>query len=130
MQFVEKNSFSVRSAVYEIQAVDSEIEFVLFPMVHIGTANYYQQIAKRISRCDLILVEGVHSKRANVLTFSYRIIKSIKRMDLVTQQDALDMATLKNKVVNIDMKGERLTRVGKRNLSGSDYQSFSLCHSM
>jgi hypothetical protein len=105
MQFIEKNSFNVRSAVYHLTKDASSPEFFLFPMIHVGSQTFYDEIARRLAGCDLILAEGVASKRANLLTLSYRIVKRIKRMDLVTQQDALKVAPFRAKLSNADMAG-------------------------
>jgi hypothetical protein len=104
MQFIEKNSFNVRSAVIHLKK-DGAPDFLLFPMIHVGSQAFYDEIAQRLMTCDLILAEGVASKRANLLTLSYRIVKRIKRMDLVTQQDALKGSAFLGKVTNADMTG-------------------------
>lgn len=104
MQFIEKNSFNVRSAVYHLKK-DGAPEFFLFPMIHVGSQDFYDEIARRLMVCDLILAEGVASKRASLLTLSYRIVKRIRRMDLVTQEDGLKAAAFRAKVTNSDMDG-------------------------
>jgi len=105
MQFIEKNSFNVRSAIYHLKKDGVGLEFLLFPMIHVASQNFYNEIGRRLTACDLILAEGVASKRASLLTLSYRIVKGIKRMDLVTQRDGLTMSNLRDKVVNSDMTG-------------------------
>ncbi len=52
-----------------------------------------------------MFLEGVASKRASLLTLSYRIVKKIKRMDLVTQQDGLNLSHLRDRISHADMKG-------------------------
>ena len=106
MQFIEKNSFNVRSAVYHLTKDGVGVQFLLFPMIHVGSQAFYNEVANRLSDCDLILAEGVSSKRVRLLTLSYRIVKRIKRMDLVTQGDALMVADLKARIINSDMKGQ------------------------
>lgn len=106
MQFIEKNSFNVRSALYSMEKADSNTKFLLLPMVHIGTRAYYEQVTEKINKCDLVLLEGVKSKRAGLLTLSYRVVRLIKRMDLVTQQEALDITSFRNKILSADIKGE------------------------
>lgn len=105
MQFIEKNSFNVRSAIYHLKKDGASLEFLLFPMIHVGSKNFYNEISRRLTACDLILAEGVASKRGSLLTWSYRIVKRIKRMDLVTQGDGLTMSIFRDKVVNPDMTG-------------------------
>ena len=105
MQFIEKNSFNVRSAVYHLTKDGVELEFLMFPMIHVGSQNFYDEIGRRLTACDLILAEGVASRRVSLLTLSYRIVKRIKRMDLVTQRDGLAMSNFRDKVINSDMTG-------------------------
>src|SRR5215472_11436067 len=105
MQLIEKNCFNVRSAVYHLKR-DGAPDFFLFPMIHVGTQAFYDEIARRLTACDLVLAEGVASKRANLLTLSYRIVKRIKRMDLVTQQDAMKRCAFHGKIINADMAGD------------------------
>jgi len=106
MHFIEKNSFNVRSAIYHLKKDGSDLEFLLFPMVHIGSSEFFQAIGERLANCDLILAEGVKSRRANLLTLSYRIVKRIKGIGLVTQKDGLSTKNFKDKILNTDMNGE------------------------
>jgi hypothetical protein len=105
MQFIEKNSFNVRSAVYRLKKNGSGLEFLIFPMIHVGSPEFYQEISRRLSSCDLILAEGVKSRRAYLITLSYRIVKHIRRMDLVTQQDGMRVESFRANIVNADMDG-------------------------
>jgi hypothetical protein len=105
MQFIEKNSFNVRSAVYRLKKDGAGLEFLLFPMIHVGSQAFYDEVGHRLMVCDSILAEGVTSRRASLLTLSYRIVKRIKRMDLVTQQDGLKLSGLRDRIVNADMDG-------------------------
>src|SRR5262249_4340988 len=105
MQFIEKNSFSVRSAVYHLAKDDHSPKFVLFPMIHVGSQSFYDEITRRPVSCDLILAEGVISKRGQLLTLSYRVVKYIRRMDLVVQQEAIKSYAFRDKLINADMAG-------------------------
>ena len=104
MQFIEKNSFNVRSAVYRLKKDGTGLEFLLFPMIHVGSKEFYTEMCKRLSACDLILAEGVKSKRANILTLSYRIVKKTRRMDLITQHDGMKVNGFNEKILNADME--------------------------
>ena len=104
MQFVEKNSFNLRAAVYRLKRDSSALEFVVFPMIHVGSREYYQEITRRLSTCDLILVEGVKSKKAAILTLSYRFIKKIRRMDLITQNEGIRLDEFRNEIKNTDLE--------------------------
>jgi len=105
MQFIEKNSLNVRSAIYHLKKDGAALEFILFPMVHVGSKEFYTEISRRLAVCDVILAEGVNSKKGNLLTVSYRIVKKIKRMDLVTQREGLRVTSFREKMVNPDMAG-------------------------
>jgi len=105
MQFVEKNSLSVRSAIYHLKKEDAGLQFVLFPMIHVGSKEFYGEVSRRLVECDLILAEGVSSKKVSLLTLSYRIVKRIRRMGLVTQQEGMDVSGFRHKAVNSDMLG-------------------------
>jgi len=105
MQFIEKNSFNVRSAIYRLRKDGQDLEFILFPMIHVGSKEFYDEVSDRLAKCDLILAEGVDSKKAKLLTRSYRIVKKIKRMDLVTQQEGMKVASFRAKLMNADMEG-------------------------
>ena len=105
MQFIEKNSFNVRSAVYRLKKSGSELEFLIFPMIHVGSREFYEEISRRLASCDLILAEGVKSRRAYMLTLSYRLIKYIRRIGLVTQQDGMRVESFRERIVNADMGG-------------------------
>jgi hypothetical protein len=105
MQFIEKNSFNVRSAIYHLKKDGAGLDFLLFPMIHVGSQQFYDEVGRRLMACDSILAEGVGSKRASLLTLSYRIVKRIKRMDLVTQKDGLKLSGMRDRIVNADMSG-------------------------
>ena len=105
MQFIEKNSFNVRSAVYRLKKDGSAIEFLIFPMIHVGSPEFYDEISRRLAGCDLILAEGVRSRRANLLTLSYRIVRRIRRMELVTQNDGMRIEYFREKILNTDIDG-------------------------
>ncbi|HKY45764.1 MAG TPA: hypothetical protein VJM50_21920 [Pyrinomonadaceae bacterium] len=106
MQFIEKNSFNLRAAVYSLKKDSTALEFVIFPMIHVGSREYYQEITRRLSTCDLILVEGLKSKKATILTLSYRFIKKIRRMDLITQYEGIRLDEFRNEIKNTDMEGD------------------------
>lgn len=105
MQFIEKNSLNVRSAIYHLKNNDSKLEFILFPMIHVGARRYFDDVSDRLANCDLILAEGVNSKKARLLTLSYRIVRKIRRMDLITQSEGIKLSKFRKKILNTDMAG-------------------------
>src|SRR5205085_9921718 len=102
MQFIEKSCIGVRSAVYRLKRDDSQLGFILFPMIHVGTREFYDEVRRRLDTCDLIPAEGVDTKKANPLTRSYRIVSMIKRMELVTHREGLKHADLQHKLLRSD----------------------------
>src|SRR5262245_38234485 len=105
MQFIEKNSFNVRSAVYHLKKDDTGLEFLLFPMIHVGSKEFYEEVSRRLAACDLILLEGVNTRKANLLTLSYRVVKKIRRMDLITQREGMIVSGFRDRIINSDMDG-------------------------
>jgi hypothetical protein len=106
MQFIEKSYCGVRSAVYTLGKQGSGLQFLLLPMIHVGTKEYYEQVRALLATCDLILAEGVNSNNVGLLTNWYRVVRRAKGIDLVTQEEALLLKGLKGKIVNADMKGD------------------------
>jgi len=104
MQFIEKSYCGVRSAAYTLSKQGSGLQFLLLPMIHVGTREYYEQVRARLATCDLILAEGVDSKNVRILTNWYGIVRRAKGIDLVTQEEALLLKGLTGKIVNADMK--------------------------
>jgi hypothetical protein len=104
MQFIEKNSLNVRSAVYLLKKDGTGLEFLVFPMIHVGSREFYQDVSRMLSGCDLVLAEGVKSKKVNVLTLSYSIVSRIRRMDLITQHEGMKDG-FRDKTVIADMEG-------------------------
>jgi hypothetical protein len=107
MQFVEANRFELVSAIHELERRDEPLRFVLFPMIHIGERSYYEDVAARAARCDLLLVEGVPSVWARIATRAYGLFAA--RLDLVTQRE-LNLKALGPKIVNADMTAEEFNR--------------------
>ena len=104
MQFLEATDLGVRSAVYRLARSANATEFALFPMVHVGSPAYYEEVARRLKECGLILVEGVRSPRVAVLTSWYMVIERTPRFGLVTQRH-LSRVIPGDKAVNADMAG-------------------------
>ena len=105
VQLVEVSDAGVRVAVYRVAPRGEGPVFVLFPMLHAGTAAYYEEIARRLEECDAIFMEGVSSRRIRHMTVSYRVLARIKRLDLVTQH-SMDLSRVRHKMVGTDVTGK------------------------
>ena len=44
MQLVEVSNAGVRSAVITLEAAGTPVRIVLFPMIHLGTPDYYRAV--------------------------------------------------------------------------------------
>jgi hypothetical protein len=112
MQFIEVTDLAgVRSAVIRFRRPDSGLEFLLFPMIHLGEAGFYREVASRLrDRCELVIAEGVGkgSAGADALVASYARLDRHERLGLVVQD--IDFDTLGVPVVNPDMSGTEFER--------------------
>jgi len=102
MQFIERNSYNIRAAVYELKHPHDTLEFVLFPMIHVGAFDYYRQVRQLLEKCDRILFEGVRGLRARLLTLTYRFMVRRKRLKLVTQNE-LRLRDLGERLIHADV---------------------------
>ena len=102
MQFIESNVFGVRAAHYRLASPRHSLQFWLFPMIHIGSASYYDAVRAKLQTCDVILFEGVPSRVARVLVMAYRLAARRKRLALVTQRAALPLRSLGKRLVHAD----------------------------
>jgi len=58
VQITEVSVVGVRSAVLVLHRPQTPLRFVLFPMIHTGRQAFYDQVAERLRRCQLIVAEG------------------------------------------------------------------------
>jgi hypothetical protein len=105
MQLIEVTDFGVRAAEIRLGRTETPLRFVLFPMVHVGSDAYYQEVTRRLQSCQLIVAEGISgsSAAASALTSVYRFTS--RRMNLKTQQ--LDLSSLQVPIINPDFTGEQ-----------------------
>ena len=72
MQIVESTSWELRSSRLVFQNEAARIEVTLFPMVHLGTPEYFKAAYDDAFAHDVVLVEGVNSPIVRRMTRSYR----------------------------------------------------------
>ncbi len=104
MHIIESTPFAVRSAVMRLEANSETVSFTLFPMVHVGSPSFYDEIAKRLENCDIVLCEGVKSPISNLLTMSYRFFADTPRIGLALQR-RMDLSQLNGRLVHADVTG-------------------------
>lgn len=105
MQYLEASDLGVRSAIYHLRRQGSNLESVLFPMLHVGSRAFYEAVHQQLSACDVIFVEGVPHRAVVQLTAAQRAIQRIKRLNLVTQR-ALDLRELDATLIYTDLPGD------------------------
>ena len=108
MQIIEVTGFGVRSAVIRLRRRETPLQFVVYPMIHIGEPAYYAAVAAQLSRAQVIVAEGVRRGANNrpsalmaALTLSYSVLKFRRRAGLVEQD--IDYKALGVPVVNPDI---------------------------
>jgi hypothetical protein len=86
------------------------MQFILLPMIHLGTPHFYQAILTRLGSCPFIVAEGVRGKTAagSLLTLSYRMLGRSRKLGLVAQN--LDLDALGVPVIRPDMTGEEFEK--------------------
>ncbi len=102
MQFIESSDLYVRAVIYRLSKDGYQLEYLLCPMIHIGSPQYYDEVLQRLMECDLIFVEGVHSKKISFLRQSMRFVGRSKRLGLMHQSDA-DLARINDRTQHADM---------------------------
>lgn len=103
MQIIESSIIGLRSAVYRFVHPELPVTVIAFPMIHIGTPEFYQEVRKRLMDCDAIIFEGVKSRRSRFLTASYRWAVKRQRLGLVMQAEALRIRELDKPLIHGDL---------------------------
>ncbi|SCG45201.1 hypothetical protein GA0070609_1595 [Micromonospora echinaurantiaca] len=110
MQIIEHSIIGTRSAVLRLRRPGSQLEFVLFPMLHVASPEFYAAVTQRLRRCDLLVVEGVRGRSvlAWAITLTYRVMPANKRSGLVV--DNIAYRSLGVEVVNPDVTTAEFTQ--------------------
>lgn len=86
MQIVETTELGIRSVVLTLGRRASPLTFLLFPMLHVGSPEFYATVRERVTGCDLVVVEGVGKSLASrLLTMSYRVVRLRSGSGLIVQ---------------------------------------------
>ena len=105
MQIIEVTELGVRAAVIRLRHKDRALQFVIYPMIHVGHASFYAEVESRLRGAQVIVAEGIHkgarggpSPLLSALTLSYRLLRFRRRAGLVEQNiddDAFDVPVMK-----------------------------------
>lgn len=98
----------VRSAVITLRAPGRQQEIVLYPMLHLGSPQFYADVAAGLRECDVIVAEGIRGRSliTEAVTAAYRLPGRSRRLALVRQR--IDYAGLTAEVITPDMTGAQL----------------------
>lgn len=111
VQVIEVTGYAIRSSVITMRRRQSPLRFQLYPMMHVASPTFYQQVASRLAACDLIVAEGVKGKSAAVstLTLAYRFAprRSRNGLDL---QDSRTLLPAGVPVLNPDVTAAEVAR--------------------
>lgn len=108
MQLIDDTKLAgVRSAVMTLERRDSPVRFVTIPMMHVGLPRFYDDVQRILADCDVIVAEGVSSRRVKLITSSYRIAAHFRTGGLVLQSEGLDLAALSGEVIQPDMTAQQ-----------------------
>jgi hypothetical protein len=107
VQLIEVSLTGVRSAVITLRAPETAMRIVLFPMLHLGSADYYQSVAARLADCDLIVAEGIEGRSvtAGALTLAYGLPARRRRLALTVQH--IDYAKIGRPLIRPDMSARQ-----------------------
>ncbi|MER7892898.1 hypothetical protein ABTX15_24060 [Micromonospora sp. NPDC094482] len=103
MQIIEHSIIGTRSAVVRLRRPGSQLQFVLFPMLHVASPQFYTAVAERLRRCDVLVVEGVSGRSVLgwAITLTYRVMPANKRSGLVV--DNIAYRSLGVELINPDV---------------------------
>ena len=102
MQLIEVSEIGVRASMVRMTSHTARLKWVLFPMIHLGPADYYAEVERRMLGCDLVLAEGVDSQIVQAITMSYRAAGGSERLNTVVQP-RFHSASSGPEVVNADI---------------------------
>ena len=113
MQLIEVSEIGVRASLVRLKSNRAQLEWVMFPMIHLGERAYYKEVEERLARCDLVLAEGVDSAIVGALTAAYRA--GVHGSDVVAQPLFDESpATGHLAVENADVSGEQFNAAWRR----------------
>lgn len=126
MQIVERSAFGIRSARLLLKA-DRLPDFVLFPMLHLADAEFYDLVISKAESCDVILAEGVKSPSADKLT-GYNRLAANPKLGVVRQKDIFQSIVGRTKWRNSDVSSEEFeTAIRKVPMGKNLYLRFAFC---
>ncbi|MEL6643245.1 MAG: hypothetical protein AAFQ79_04860 [Pseudomonadota bacterium] len=84
MQLIESSIVGLRSARHTLRSPDHPSEITLFPMIHVGTPEFYNRVFSEAREANVVITEGVRSPVVRRIVRSYRWI-GVERLGLILQ---------------------------------------------
>ncbi len=84
MQLIESSIIGLRAARHVLTSRKSPVSVTLFPMCHLGAADFFWEVYQDAAEHDIVLLEGIRSPASRSLTRAYRWIRP-DRLGLVVQ---------------------------------------------
>lgn len=113
MQILEASSLGLRSARIRLTRHGEVGSVTLFPMVHIGDADFYRAVYADAFSHDVVLMEGVDSPIAMHISRSYRWIKSSKINALVIQPRSPRQIASSAEIIAADLSSDEFEKAWK-----------------
>jgi hypothetical protein len=86
MKFYESTSFFLRVAVFRFRSkAYPNIDFVLVPVCHIGTRQFYDKVTAIVNELDVLLYEGSKMNKLSLSRQFGRYTKLAAKFGLVSQ---------------------------------------------
>lgn len=106
MRFIERDDFEVCAQIRTYRNRNCKLEFLLFPMVHVASPEFYAGVRSQLASCDYVLYEGINSSVGRALSASYRIMAKRPRLGLVPQREALPPSSIPGTLIHADQAAE------------------------
>jgi hypothetical protein len=106
MQIVESTAWALRVARLRLTSAQSHVEITLFPMLHLGTAEFFKTVYADAFTHDVVLVEGLRSPIARRITRSYRWAVGRNSMNFIVQPQYPAPDRCEAKVILADLSAE------------------------
>jgi hypothetical protein len=94
MQLTEVSVLGVRSSVTVFRHRGTPLRFVIIPTIHMGRSEYYQRIAERLARCQLIVAEQYDGPSSTGLAYVIALRLSLQRRGGKLVHQDIDYAAL------------------------------------
>jgi hypothetical protein len=110
MQFLESSMLGVRSARLSFANRALPVRITLFPMVHVGEAEFYDLTYRDARDHDVVFLEGVRSPITTRVTRSYRWLVGSKAMAGLVVQPRFPRDAATARIVHADLSAEEFER--------------------